>query len=416
MAWGEDGRQVTGKEDDAAGAMGALVKAGELAGAVALAWRRGELAQHAAVGWRDKAAGLPVERDTVFRIASMTKAVTSVAALQLVEEGRLGLDEPIARWAPEFARMRVMRSPSGPLEETEAAERPITFEDLLTHRSGLTYGEFLHGPLAGAYGALGGQIDNAAAPDEWLAALARLPLVDQPGTDFHYGHSTDLLGFLIARVEGAPLGAVLQRRIFDPLGMRDTGFSVAPERRGRRARLYGFDEAGRLSALETAPGGHTLPERPGTMTFESGGQGLWSTADDYLTFARLFVEGGCVEGVQVLRPETVALMTTNRLTESQRARAELLGQRPFAAGHGFGLGVAVVMDPAKADVLICGGGVGSVGWPGAYGGWWQADPIDGSVLVFLAHSLATLEQLASGVGLGVWDAITQFQGLVGRGG
>src|SRR5262249_37746057 len=130
-------------------------------------------------------------------------------------------------------------------------------------------------------------IDNPLTPDAWIARLATLPLIDQPGAGFHYGHSTDLLGFLIARLERAPLSAVLQRRVFDPLGMRDTGFTVPPRKRERRAGLCGFDDEGRLTALSAAPGRQALDERPEGMTFEAGGQGLWSTLDDYLVFARM---------------------------------------------------------------------------------------------------------------------------------
>ena len=397
--------------DPVATAIEALVDAGELAGAATLVWRGGKVAQSACVGWRDKEAGLPIERDTIFRIASMSKPVTSSAALMLVEEGRFALEDPIARWAPEFSTMRVLRSPTGPLDQIEPALRPITFEDLLTHRAGLTYGDFHAGPIAKAYAeTLGGDIDSDVTPDDWIAGLASLPLIDQPGAGFHYGCSTDLLGLLIARMEDAPLGDVLTRRIFAPLGMRDTGFIVPREAQGRRSRLYGFDEAGRLKALLTAPGGSTVAERPPDMTFVSGGQGLWSTADDYLAFARMFVGDGAVDGVRLLRPETLALMTANQLSESQRETARLLGMPVFTA-HGFGLGVAVVLDPEKAAVTRCRGGVGTVGWPGAFGGWWQADPTDDSVMIFLAHNALELDQLSNGVGLGVYVAITEFHAL-----
>jgi CubicO group peptidase (beta-lactamase class C family) len=398
-------------DDRIASAIEAYVDAGELAGAAALVWRDGK-AHAVTAGWRNMDARLPIARDTLFRIASMTKPVTSTAALMLLEEGRFALDDPITHWAPEFAQMRVLRSPDASLGETDPAERAITFADLLTHRSGVTDGDFHRGAIARAYrDALGGAIDSAVEPDQWIERLAALPLIDQPGRAFHYGRSTDLLGLLIARIADAPLQDVLKRRIFDPLGMTDTGFTVGKGAHARRAGLYGFDQAGRLIALRTAPGGHTLPERPHDMTYVSGGQGLWSTLDDYLAFARMFVGAGAVDGVRLLRPDTLAMMTANRLTGQQRATAKLLGLPLFAAGHGFGLGVAVVMEPDQADPIRCGGGAGAVGWPGAYGGWWQADPNDGSVLIFLAHSMVRLDQLAKGIGLGVWDAIRQFQAL-----
>jgi CubicO group peptidase (beta-lactamase class C family) len=363
------------------------------------------------VGRRDLTTGLPVERDTIFRIASMTKPVTTVAGLMLLDEGRFELDDPISSCAPELARLRVLRDPEGPIDHTDEAARPITFRDLLTHRSGFTYGEFHRGPIGRAFAeTLGTQIDNPLTPDEWIARLATLPLIDQPGAGFHYGVSMDLLGFLIARLEGAPLGVVLNRRVFAPLGMSDTGFAVPPEKRGRRAGLCGFDDDGRLAALTAAPGGHALGERPDDMTFESGGQGLWSTLDDYLAFARMLI-GEETGGRTLLRRETRAMMTSNQLTPSQRAAARMFGRPIFAEGHGYGMGVAVVIEPQRADPLRCRGGAGTIGWPGAYGGWWQADPNDRSVLIFLSHNMAELRQMARGIGLDVWSAIASFHGL-----
>src|SRR5262249_28063813 len=161
---------------------------------------------------------------------------------------------------------------------------------LLTHRSGLTYGAFWPGPLARSFAdALGADIDSHLSPDEWIARLGTLPLIDQPGAALHYGHSTDLLGLLLARMENTPLGDVLERRIFRPLGMRDTAFIVPREKWSRRSKSYGFDQSERLIELQSGPGGSFLPERPSDMTFVSGGQGLWSTCEDYLRFARIFV-------------------------------------------------------------------------------------------------------------------------------
>jgi len=356
-------------------------------------------------------SGLPVERDTIYRIASMSKPVTTVAALTLLDEGRFALDEPVTECAPELARMRVLRDPDGPLDQTDGATRPITFRDLLTHRSGLTYGEFHRGPIGRALAeTLGAEIDNPLTPDAWMARLATLPLVDQPGAGFHYGLSTDLLGFLIARLEGAPLSAVLDRRVLAPLGMRDTGFAIPPQKRDRCAGLCGFDDEGRLTALKEAPGRHALEQRPDGMTFEGGGGGLWSTLDDYLAFARMLIADGGT-GADLLRPQTRAMMTSNQLTPEQRAAARMFGRPVFAAGHGYGMGVAVVMEPEKADLLRCRGGIGTIGWPGAYGSWWQADPNDGSVLIFLAHNMVELHQMARGIGLGVWSAIATFHDI-----
>lgn len=387
----------------------ALVGAGRMAGAVALSWRDGET-REVLSGWRDLEAGAPMRRDTIFRIASLTKPVTAVAAMTLYDEGRFELEDPITAVAPEFAGMRVLRNVEGPLNDTEAAERAITFGDLLTHRAGFTYGGFHAGPLKAAYrDALGADIDSHLTPDQWIAGLASLPLVDQPGRGFHYGVSLDVLGFLIARMEGAPLEDVLRRRIFEPLGMADTGFVVPDAKRGRVATMYGFDAEGRLQARAAHPPEEPafLAERPAGMSFVSGGAGLWSTADDYLTFARLFVEEGAVGGKRLLKMGTLRRMTANFLTAEQIAGATMMGL-PALSGQGFGLGVAVVLDPERADAMKCRGGVGTVGWPGAYGGWWQADPTNGSVLVFLTHNALDFDKAARGVGLGVYGAIAQF--------
>lgn len=382
----------------------ALVDQGLIAGAAALVYQHGQIVYAGGVGLRDLDAGLPVTRDTIFRIASMTKPVTCVAALALHDAGRFDLDEPITRWAPELAEMRVLRTPGGPLTDVEPARRAITFRDLLTHTAGITYGAFWPGPMAQAFAdALGGDIDSPVPPDAWIAALGRLPLVAQPGSGFHYGHSTDLLGLILARMEGAPLQAVLQRWIFDPLGMRDTGFVVPAAARARCAASVGYDEADRPVARRGGPGGSFVEARPAGWTYVSGGQGLWSTVDDYLAFARIFLGE-----TQILRPETLALLRTNQLTEDQRLGATMFGMPLFGAGHGYGLGVAVVIDAAQAAPSLCGGHVGAVGWPGAFGGWWQADPVDGSVLILLTHAMVEADQLARGLGLGGYVARAAF--------
>jgi CubicO group peptidase (beta-lactamase class C family) len=399
------------RDDRVAAALDESVKTQSLAGAATLIWRDGKVRVTCA-GWRDIEARLPMERDTLFRIASLTKPITSVAALMLLEEGRFTLNDPITRWAPEFSNVRVLRSPAGPLDQTVPAQREITFEDLLTHRSGLIYGPFHRGPLGRAYeNTLGGDIDSQIEPDEWIARLADLPLIDQPGNLFHYGRSTDLLGLLIERIEGMSLSDVFRRRIFDPLGMNDTAFTVPAEKLSRRAGLYGFDCAGKLTKVLTCPAGSTMPERPEDMAYVSGGQGLWSTLDDYLRFARIFLGEGAVDGVRLLRPETYKLMVSNRLTENQRANSRAMRMSIFADGHGFGLGVAVVLDAEKAAASPCGGSAGAVGWPGAFGGWWRADKSANSIMIFLAHNMVDLHQLASGIGNGVFRTITKFQAL-----
>ena len=394
--------------DPIAAALQAHVDAGAIAGAATLIWKQGRERQSCAVGWANIAERRPLARNSLFRIASMTKPVTSVAAMTMLQDGLFFLDDPISTVAPEFSDMRVLRTPGAALEDSVPAERPITFGDLLTHRSGLTYGGLHPGPLSEAYGArLGGDIDSHVAPDHWIAALAALPLIAQPGAAFNYGCSTDLLGFLLARIEGAPLGETLARRVFRPLGMTDTGFLVPTDQRHRRAGLYGWTADGVIEPRLTASAGSSLPARPDDMAYESGGQGLWSTLDDYLAFARLFVEGGG----PLLTPSSYELMVRNRLSEAQRQAATMMGMPVFLPGHGFGLGLATVLDPATASFARGKGGVGTVSWPGAFGGWWQADPTDGSVMIFLAHNVMDLDLAAQGIGLGVYGAIGEFHAL-----
>lgn len=355
-------------------ALQAFVDCGELAGIVTLTSRYGEIVQADAIGWCDIETNTPMRSDTLFRIASMTKPITSVAALMLVEEGRIALTDPIARWIPELANPQVLRDAAGPLDNTVPAQRAITVEDLLTHRSGIAYAFFSEGPLKQAYAqTLGDPGMNRLSVDKWLAALGTLPLAHQPGERFHYGHSTDVLGFLIGRVEGKPFRQILRERIFAPLGMVDTDFWLPHGKRSRLASLYGYDEPlRRLAKVELE-----MYDEPPAYT--PGGGGLISSAADYHRFARMLLGGGTHDGVRLLRPETVRLMQTNRLTDTQR-------QVPFAGmplwqKSGFGLGLSVAED-LVGNPYAC-GSPGSITWPGIYGTWWQADPVHDLVMIYL---------------------------------
>ena len=391
-------------------ALQAFVDSGELPGVVTLASRGGEIVQSLSIGWSDLGTRTPMRPDTLFRIASMTKPITSVAALMLMEEGRIALSDPIARWVPELADPRVLRDPTGPLDDTTPARRPITIEDLLTHRSGIAYAPFSEGPIQQAYqDALGDPGMNRLSVDQWLAALGTLPLAYQPGDRFHYGHSTDVLGFLIGRVEGKPFRQVLRERIFDPLGMADTDFWLPPEKRGRLASLYRYDEAtGGLGKVE-------LEMYDAPPAYTPGGGGLISSAPDYHRFARMLLEGGALEGRRLLRPETVRLMRTNRLTEAQR-------QVPFAGmplwrKSGFGLGLSIAEDLVDNPYAV--GAEGSVTWPGIFGTWWQADPVNDLVMVYLIQHQVPVSAnagstIATGRGAAGRGALPVFQrGLYG---
>jgi CubicO group peptidase (beta-lactamase class C family) len=386
-----------------------VVDAGDLSGMVTLIWRKGSEVQLNLIGKRDIAKNLPMERDTLFRIASMTKPITSVAALMLIEEGRMALSDPIAKWLPEFADMKVLTASDGPLGETYPSPRAITVEDLMTHRGGLAYGFTSKGPIGKAHeDKLGAVLDSPHAPDEWLKRLASLPLSFPPGERMHYSHSTDVLGFLVGRVAGMSYRDFLMQRIFRPLGMTDTDFHVPPEKRGRAAVVYQQDQAS--GALKPVP----FPQYDTPPAFTAGGGGLISTLDDYLVFARMLLAGGELDGKRYLKRETVELMRVNRLTQEQRA-IPFLGF-PMWAGMGFGLGLSVVLEPDKHEWMGA-GSKGSFGWPGAFGTWWQADPEKEMILIFLIQNYTPLTsemagQAVTGARMGARVACPMFQKMV----
>jgi len=359
-------------------ALQSVIDAGDLSGAVTLIWRAGEVVQTTAQGKRNLETGAPMERDTLFRIASMTKPITSAAVLMLLEAGELYLDDPITRWAPEFKDMKVLTSATGPLDDTYPAPRDITIEDLLTHRSGLAYGFSSVGPIAHAYQrALGDVLNIGTGPDEWMAALASLPLSYPPGERFHYSHATDVLGFLVGRIAKMDFRQFLMERIFQPLGMVDTDFYIPAEKRDRAAVVYRQDEA--TGALNPV----AFRQYDSPPAFCGGGGSLISTADDYLKFARMLLNRGEVDGVRLLQPETVDLMATNRLAAEQREHT-FMGM-PFWMGQGFGLGLSVILDPEK-QAWMSAGSKGAFGWPGAFGTWWQADPAQDMIMIYLIQN------------------------------
>ncbi len=387
-------------------ALQTVIDNGDLSGAVTLIWRRGEIAQFNVLGQADIEAKRAMRRDTLFRIASMTKPVTSAAALMLMEEGRFKLSDPITQWAPEFADMKVLRSPSGPLEDTYPAPRDITFDDLFTHRAGLAYGFTSVGPIAYAHqDALGDVLNSGMGPDVWMKALGGLPLSYAPGERFHYSHATDVLGFIVGRIAGTGFREFLAQRIFAPLGMTDTDFYVPAEKRERAAVVYRQDD--KTGVLEPV----AFRSTGSAPAFCGGGGGLISTADDYLKFARMLLNRGEVDGVRLLQPETVDLMRANRLTEAQR-QIDFLGM-PFWAGQGFGLGLSMIVDPEK-HAWMGAGSAGSFGWPGAFGTWWQADPDEDMILIYLIQNsmplgpeavtqIATSERVAARLALPIFQ-------------
>jgi CubicO group peptidase (beta-lactamase class C family) len=383
-----------------------LIDNKKLGGVNCIIWKDGQVIYQESFGYKNLETCELMTIDTLFRIASMTKPITSVLAMMLYEEKKLNLNDPITKWFPQFRNMKVLNNQLG---EYKDANRLITILDLLTHRAGFTYSGFQKGKLKDDYDkVLGADIDSELTNDQWINGLASLPLVNQPGELFNYGKSTDLLGMLISTLERKKLSKVMEEKIFIPLGMTDTFFDVPNNKRTRCASNIGYDESGNLVNLETVPSKMALKERPSDLEFEAGSGGLWSTIGDYLKFARLFVENGSSNGIPILKPETIQSMCSNQLTDYQREHSTLLGSAMFREHYGFGLGLAVVLKESKYGSLPCAGSVGSVGWPGAYGGWWSADPVKKAISIFLTHSMTEPKQLGQGIGLELYEAIDMF--------
>jgi CubicO group peptidase (beta-lactamase class C family) len=382
-----------------------LIETNKIAGITTLIWKKDQIVHQASYGYKNLASRALMTPDTLFRIASMTKPITSVLAMMLYEAGKLDLSAPITNWFPQFEHMKVLINQAGELEDANCV---ITVLDLLTHRAGFTYSEFQRGKIKEDYELLGGDIDSELSIAEWIDVLARLPLMNQPGALFNYGKSTDLLGLIIATIEGKSLGKVMEEKIFTPVGMTDTFFDVPENKKHRCAPNFGFDDFGQLTELDTVPLNMALKNRPSDLEFQSGSSGLWSTIDDYLKFAKIFVQNGSSDGVQILQPATIEFMCTNQLTDAQRAHSTLMGSPMFMQDFGFGLGVAVVTNENRYASIPCSGSVGSVGWPGAYGGWWSADPEKKTVAIFLTHSMTMPDQLAMGIGFELYEAIDIF--------
>jgi len=358
------------------------VDLGVVIGVQTLIHRHGQEAHADVIGWQDDETKVPLRRDTIFRIASMSKPVTSVAALMLLEEARFSLDDPIDRWFPELSKRMVMRDPLGALDNVEPAKRPITVLDLFTHRSGLASSlANIQGPIAEAMKGLtsGLGLRTPLGIDAWLARLGELPLVYQPGARMNYGFSTDILGFLVARVSGMSFPDFLRTRIYEPLGMPDTAFWVPPEKLDRLSLNYAADWTTGQRVLDDHPRNSRWAVQP---SVPSGAGGLVSTADDYMKFGRMLLNGGELDGVRLLSPKTIELMTTDFLTPEQRTH-------PFFgvdmwSGQGFGLGVWVVDDLAgmKAPSSI-----GQYGWGGAFGTHWFNDPEEDMVCLLMIQFL-----------------------------
>ncbi|MEU4238164.1 serine hydrolase domain-containing protein [Actinoplanes sp. NPDC026619] len=361
-------------------AIAARVDRGEFPGVVALVARGDDVTVHT-VGVTHFGGDVPMRRDTPFRIASMTKPVLAAVTMMLAEDDRLDLEEPVTKLLPELAGQRVLRRPDGPVDDTVEAVRPVTVADLLTFTFG--FGTVISGddvdppwPIVQAWRDLDlvmGEPDPATPhnPDEWIRRFGTLPLIHQPGETWLYNAGSLVLGVLLARASGRPLPELLYDRVFAPLGMTGTGFWLPSARAAELPGYYMTDsEAGKIVEK-----GWTGPETwVNPPIFPSGAGGLVSTADDYLAFARLLLEGGVTGGTRLLSEQSVAAMTTNHLTPAQ-----IEGGGFLAGGQGWGYGMSVTI---KADEVS---GPGRYGWSGGYGTDWFNDPAEGLTVILLSQ-------------------------------
>lgn len=346
--------------------MQARVDDGTIPGAVLAIARRGKLAYFETFGMRDKEAGDKMTEDAIFRIYSMTKPIVSVATMALWEEGRLFLDDPISKYIPEFSNVKVGYTDQGSLIAVPA-RNPITIQDLLRHTSGFTYGVFGKSKIKSMYLEKGiNKKDQTTA--EMVVELAEIPLTNEPGTHWEYSRSTDVLGRVIEVIEGKPLGEILAERVFQPLGMVDAGFHVPERKLGRLAQPYNAPDAKVITVMLDV----TKPP-----VYESGGGGLVATTQDYLRFTQMLLNRGELDGVRILSPKTVDLMTSNHLgAEINRAGWAYLP----GSGYGFGLGFAVRETPGVSSWP---GSVGEYFWGGYGGTYFWVDPRESLTAVYM---------------------------------
>jgi CubicO group peptidase (beta-lactamase class C family) len=343
--------------------------------------RRGELVHETVLGLADRERGKKAERDTLYRIYSMTKPITSVAFMMLVEEGLVALDDPVSRFIPEWKDLGVFAAGVGPFMSTPVA-RPMQMVDLLRHTSGLTYGFQSRTNVDAAYRKAKIADTNGLDSAGFVDALAKIPLEFSPGEAWNYSVSTDVLGVLVERISGKPFQDVLRERIFGPLGMSDTGFSVREDQKPRFAACYNATPSGGLD-LQDDPQTSPYLKPP---SFYSGGGGLVSTADDYMKFCRMLVNRGELDGARLLAPNTLKLMASNHLPGGQDLTnlSRSLFSEATNAGVGFGLGFAVTFDPVKAMLPSS---PGEYYWGGAASTAFWIDPVEDIAVVFMTQVL-----------------------------
>ncbi len=359
----------------------AEVAAGRLPGAVLAIARQGRLAYHEAFGYLDQVAGVPMPGDALFSIASMTKPLVSVGALMLYEEGRLLVNEPVGKYLPQLAEMRVAVTRTDAngktVVDTVPADRQVTIHDLMRHTAGVTYGNRGATELYALYPSSSDWVAENLSGHDFLEKLGKLPLHFHPGTAWDYGFGFDILGLAIEAVSGQSLGAFLAERLFKPLGMMDTGFVVPPEKAGRYAKALPCDPTtGKPQQMRDG----AKPNR-----FECGGGCAVSTAADYLRFAQMLLNRGALGDTRILSRKTVDFMTTDHIGSEVDTRR--LREYPNINGYGFGLGVAVRRQTGVSGVMSS---AGEYHWAGSTGTYFWVDPCEQLVVVFMAHTSGQL--------------------------
>jgi CubicO group peptidase (beta-lactamase class C family) len=357
------------------------VNAGRFPGTQLLVYRRGKVVHSAVQGFADIERKAPVRDDTIFRIYSMTKPITSVAFMMLVEEGRVALDEPVHKYIPEWKNLGVFQAGNAPAFLTKPPSRPMLIVDLLRHTSGLTYAFQQRSNVDAAYRQMKiGEVEKAGTLQSMIDDLAKIPLEFSPGEAWNYSVSTDVIGYLVGKISGKPFERFLKERILDPLGMNDTGFFVSADKAHRFAACYSADPQGGLT-LQDDPTTSSFLSMP---SFISGGGGLCSTAADYLTFCRALLGGGELGGVRLIGPKTLALMTSNHLpggrTLPEMSRS-MFSEANYN-GIGFGLGWSVTMDPAQTLIP---GSAGEFAWGGAATTSFWIDPAEELIAIFMTQ-------------------------------
>jgi CubicO group peptidase (beta-lactamase class C family) len=360
------------------------VDTGAIPGALTMVWRKGELAWRGMSGVLDLERGQPVREDSLFRLYSMTKPVTAVALLMLMEEGLIGLDDPVANFIPEFESLGVYAGGAMGGFKTNPSPRPVKVIDLLRHTSGLTYGFLNRTPVDAAYRSLRiGEADTRGGLPAMIADLKSLPLEFAPGEMWNYSVGLDVAGYLIEKITGRRFSDFLRTRIFTPLAMHDTDFTVAGTKRERLATCY-YVQDGKLLVFDDGRNS-TYAEPP---ALESGGGGLAGTAKDYLRFCRMLLNGGELDGARILSPKSVALMTMNHLPGGRSMTDMMPATGAFNesgySGVGYGLGVGVTVDVAATGLP---GTAGEYSWGGAAGTYFFNDPREDLIVVFMSQVL-----------------------------